>query len=491
MIDSRLFGIHLHMVNAFQTMDELRKKCELCDIVLLIEKHEFHAHKIVLAGSSPYLRAMFTNGMLETEKNQVEIHGIDPAAMRILLDFMYTGKIEITVDNVQAVLHAASMLNIGSVRSVCSNFLQTQLDATNCLGIYHLADTYSSSDLLTISWNYIAQHFLDLSHTDEFLQLPEGQLLNLLKSDQLQVTCEEDVADATIRWIEWDPYARAENACQILPYVRLALLDLNYLENVVLQCDFVRNCAKCQSIVAQAVKIKNESGMLGRIASRAQPQSIYVLGGRNSTDCQLKSVEKYDFVQDQWTQMGNMTVARTAVGATTVNGLLYAVGGECALAETQDDTLYLRCVECYSPISKCWTSKADMKIPRSFVAVVSCGEYLYAIGGEDRGSSFNIVERYNTKTDTWHFVPNMQRRRAGAGVAVCDGVIYVAGGYDKAYHTDRASVECFDPETNQWTFVAEMEKARSGMALVAIDHYLYAFGGRLRFSDQYYDIAER
>ena len=65
------------------------------------------------------------------------------------------------------------------------------------------------------------------------------------------------------------------------------------------------------------------------------------------------------------------------------------------------------------------------------------------------------------------------------------------GGYDKAYHTDRASVECWEPGSAEWAFVAEMEKARSGLALVALDHYLYAFGGRARHNDQYFDMAER
>ena len=115
-------------------MNDLRRQHELCDIVLCVENQQFHAHRIVLAGCSPYLRAMFTNGMLESAKSHVDIRGIDPVAMEIILNFMYTGTIEIDVENVQIVLAGASMLNMGSLRNVCSTFLQSQLDATNCLG---------------------------------------------------------------------------------------------------------------------------------------------------------------------------------------------------------------------------------------------------------------------------------------------------------------------------------------------------------------------
>lgn len=113
------------------------------------------------------------------------------------------------------------------------------------------------------------------------------------------------------------------------------------------------------------------------------------------------------------------------------------------------------------------------------------------IGGEDRAATFNIVEKYDLKSNTWNFAPSMQRKRAGSGVAVCDGKIFIAGGYDKNFHTDRASVECYDPETKEWTFVAEMEKARSGLALVALGHCIYAIGGRSRHNDMYYESVER
>lgn len=118
-------------------MSELRKKQELCDIVISVDGRKFHAHKVVLAGCSPYLRAMFTNGMLETDKNTVEIHGIDPGTMDMLLDFVYNGSVEVTIENVQMLLQGASMLNLISLRNVCCHFLQQHLDASNCLGLHY------------------------------------------------------------------------------------------------------------------------------------------------------------------------------------------------------------------------------------------------------------------------------------------------------------------------------------------------------------------
>ena len=77
----------------------------------------------------------------------------------------------------------------------------------------------------------------------------------------------------------------------------------------------------------------------------------------------------------------SMVISRTAVGAATLNGLLYAVGGECAFSGGQDDdTMYLGHVESYDPLLKCWKQRQSLNVPRSFIAVATLGGMLYALG---------------------------------------------------------------------------------------------------------------
>ncbi|ESO83202.1 hypothetical protein LOTGIDRAFT_179800 [Lottia gigantea] len=474
-------------------MNELRLKEHLCDIVLRVEDCKYQAHKIVLAGCSPYLRAMFTNGMQETEQSLVEIHGMEAKTMNLLLEFMYTGLLEINIANVQDILQGASLLGLSALRTNCSQFLEGQLAASNCLGIHYFADMYGLTELASYARQFMFQNFLEIVRSDEFYELSQERLLNLLNSDKLRVVSEHQVFEAACAWIQYDPVGRSHCACAILQNIRLALLDLTYLENIVIKSEFFNNCAKCQLVISKAIRTQQDNVAMEMITPRAQPPCIYVVGGRNSTDCQLSSMERYDFLTDRWVANVNcnMNIARTAVGVTCQEGLLYAIGGECALLETQEDTLYLRCVECFDPVIKQWLPKPEMKVARSFVAVAAARGCIYAIGGEDRSCSYNIVEKYDPKAEKWSFTTNLKRKRAGAGVAVCDGRIYVAGGFDKTLHMDRASVECYDPDTQDWTFVAEMEKGRSGLSLVTCDQFIYAIGGRFRHLDQYFDLVER
>ena len=54
---------------AFGKMEELFNSEQLCDVTLKVNERRIHAHRVVLATVSPYFRAMFTNKMLESGKN--------------------------------------------------------------------------------------------------------------------------------------------------------------------------------------------------------------------------------------------------------------------------------------------------------------------------------------------------------------------------------------------------------------------------------------
>ena len=113
------------------------------------------------------------------------------------------------------------------------------------------------------------------------------------------------------------------------------------------------------------------------------------------------------------------------MGAACLNGILYAVAGEKAVNEPHDDTLYLQNVEAYNPVLHKWFSVSELSIPRSFVSVVVCNGKIYALGGEDKTSSYDIVECFSPSKNRWKRVKSMQKRRAGAGVTEHDGKYFI------------------------------------------------------------------
>lgn len=72
------------------------------DVKLIADGREFYAHKMVLASCSQYFLAMFTK-FEEKKSDTVVLQGIDPTALDLLIQYMYTAEIFVTEENVQVI----------------------------------------------------------------------------------------------------------------------------------------------------------------------------------------------------------------------------------------------------------------------------------------------------------------------------------------------------------------------------------------------------
>lgn len=147
-----------HTNRAFDTMNIMRQENLLCDVVLVADNVEIPAHRMVLAACSRYFYAMFT-GFEESRQDKITIQGVDPTALQLLIEYVYTSMVDVTEDNVQVLLTAANLLQLTDVRDACCDYLQAQLDPSNCLGIRDFADIHGCIDLLSTAETYIEQHF--------------------------------------------------------------------------------------------------------------------------------------------------------------------------------------------------------------------------------------------------------------------------------------------------------------------------------------------
>ena len=57
---STLYADVAHFKGLGNSINDLRLNDELCDITLMVGNKSIKAHKVILAASSPYFRAMFT-----------------------------------------------------------------------------------------------------------------------------------------------------------------------------------------------------------------------------------------------------------------------------------------------------------------------------------------------------------------------------------------------------------------------------------------------
>uniref|UniRef100_A0A8C2XY76 BTB domain-containing protein n=1 Tax=Capra hircus TaxID=9925 RepID=A0A8C2XY76_CAPHI len=178
-----------HAKSILNSMNSLRKSNTLCDVTLRVEveQKDFPAHRIVLAACSDYFCAMFTSELSEKGKPYVDIQGLTASTMEILLDFVYTETVHVTVENVQELLPAACLLQLKGVKQACCEFLESQLDPSNCLGIRDFAETHNCVDLMQAAEVFSQKHFPEVVQHEEFILLSQGEVEKLIKCDEIQV----------------------------------------------------------------------------------------------------------------------------------------------------------------------------------------------------------------------------------------------------------------------------------------------------------------
>ena len=106
-----------HAVNLLSKCAQYRDKSKFIDVRLKVREAIFPAHRIVLAANSDYFDRMFTNGMMESNQEVIELkdESISPDAFQIIMDSIYTGDLHVNEENVFEVLAAANHLQVTTV----------------------------------------------------------------------------------------------------------------------------------------------------------------------------------------------------------------------------------------------------------------------------------------------------------------------------------------------------------------------------------------
>ena len=237
-----------------------REQGEFIDVRLKVCDDEFPAHRIVLAANSDYFHAMFAHGMKESNQEVIELkdENISAAALKIVMDAIYSGEININDENVFEVLPAADHLQVTSVIQQCCDYLQTEFvhqkfDLQTHCHICRIADRHGLNDLKESTQHEIALIFNEICESEEFLShIDADQLLSLLSRDDLNAPTENFVFKSVMQWIKYKKEERMGVAAKVIGAVRLGLVDI---KDVIKELDTeeMQGIPEIQSLLHQSL----------------------------------------------------------------------------------------------------------------------------------------------------------------------------------------------------------------------------------------------
>ncbi|XP_078579137.1 uncharacterized protein LOC144863650 isoform X2 [Branchiostoma floridae x Branchiostoma japonicum] len=102
-------------------LNQQRREGRMCDVTVTTGGQKLTAHKGVLVAESKYLKSFFYR---EGEAREVDLPSPLAGGVQSLLDYMYSGTLDLRQDNVNEVFSAASFLQMERAVSLCLEFLE-------------------------------------------------------------------------------------------------------------------------------------------------------------------------------------------------------------------------------------------------------------------------------------------------------------------------------------------------------------------------------
>ena len=505
--------------------NRLRKEGILCDVTLQVSNREFYGHRLILASSSPFFRALFTTKMKESLSGNFRLDGVSDSVMEELLTYIYTGDIEITNENVKELVIAGDFLLIPSLKERGQTFLRDTLCPENYFSIQQFAQKYNCLELRDASTQCICQHFVETSKTEDFAHLDHNIVSEIISNDCTVVEREEDIYEAILRWVKHDYDARKVHFEELFKNIRVAFMSKYYLANYVRNEALVVSNLSCLQRVLEAMTVfaipekrNMDFHYTPRKCSQQELDVIVCCGGYKGralretaeTHCFLPALKKWKkfrdmpYVRDEhavtvcdnciyvfgnrigktsqkvdvfipmlksWVPIARLPVRRHAMTVVTLNGDIYVIGGYC------EQSLATKQVFRFTPSTSQWLETAPMSCVRTGHCSVALQGEIFVFGGYGN-DILQSAAKYDPVSNTWSDIASMNTTRYLASATILNGKALVVGGQEgSTIITTQASCEMYNPVEDHWTLIDDTVIPRRAAGIATVGNLVYIIGG--------------
>lgn len=114
-------------------LNEQRKRNFFCDCSIIVEGRVFKAHRNILFASSGYFRALLVHYLQDNGQrySTASLDIVTAEAFSFILDFLYSGRLDLRSDNVIEIMSAASYLQMTDVVNFCKGYIKSSLEICN------------------------------------------------------------------------------------------------------------------------------------------------------------------------------------------------------------------------------------------------------------------------------------------------------------------------------------------------------------------------
>ncbi|CAG5130928.1 unnamed protein product, partial [Candidula unifasciata] len=211
---------------------ELWKNQCLCDVRIKVGNTSFLAHKIVLAA--------FTDIFCPDDPHQIptvsfDIPDVTEEAVSLILQYLYTSKMEVTDSVLESVYTAASILEIGEITDLVVELLSkpTVQNFEKYLTIRQRIGM--PSNIMEVYKDFVLENLLEIEDSPYILGMQLPDMEKLLRDPNVKINCEADIFRVIIKWLKYNPCHRTRHASELLTLVDFDCIGPETLSSIVEQ----------------------------------------------------------------------------------------------------------------------------------------------------------------------------------------------------------------------------------------------------------------
>ncbi|XP_026212205.1 kelch repeat and BTB domain-containing protein 11 [Anabas testudineus] len=367
------------------------------DLVIEVGGQTINAHKSVLAEKSDYFKARLSRDILK-------VKGVSYKTLSTLIDYVYTSQMNVGKDNVVDVITGAKILQIPCAVQAAMDSMSEQITAENCYEILTIAKKQRLSELKETAYGFMSDNFLQVLKDPAVygrLTGSERDLILKKRTDGKKALMVAEINDVFDRVGSLPP-----SRCGSRPQSPLSVGSLE--ENHMIYY-FNEAANDWRPLTAMPEDINTKGCGICTMYNY-----LFVAGGIKGYGDKGKVSDKvfcYNPITNRWAEIRPLNQARAQLKLVSMDGYLYAIGGECLFT-----------VEKYDPRMDRWTTVAPL--PKGAFAVAheatTCSGELYVSGG----SLFYRLLKYDPKRDEWQECPYNNSRKKSTDMVAFKSFIY-------------------------------------------------------------------
>uniref|UniRef100_A0A8C4NF10 Kelch-like family member 14 n=1 Tax=Eptatretus burgeri TaxID=7764 RepID=A0A8C4NF10_EPTBU len=499
-----------HSDNVLSGLNLLWRRQFMCDVTLYVGEREFRCHRAVLASCSHYFRALFENGLADRDSpwrdssqksprsspgreapadvpkaapaSSLALPGCPPGGLALVLEYIYTANITLSMDTVEEVLVAAKHLHMSAVNKLCAQFLNDQISVQNYKQVNRLAAAHGLDETRKLANRYLIEDILALSFSGVCAVL-----------DGLPPPVDSELAlfQMAVMWLEHNREERMVHTPELMQRLRFALIPASELVEHVQSVDFMRTEPVCQKMLLDAMNyhlmpFRQHFMQSASSRIRSNKQTLLLLGGLPPGPDRLPSnlIQFYDETHKTWKILTGMPYNNAHHCVVEVENFLFVLGGEDRWNPNGKHSTAF--ASRYDPRFNTWVQLPPMHERRASFYACHVNKQLFVVGGRNETGYLSSVEGYSLEKNEWHYTAALPSPLAAHAGALHNGKVYVSGGVHNGEYVKW--LQCFDPERNVWTKRANMSTKRAIHVLSSLGGCLYAIGGNHLKGSSHLDV---